>query len=110
MTTTNTNTNTTDRWGKARYHAVNPDGSTINIIVNGRVRWALECLIAAGEDGCTPITTPGPRWSDYVFRLRGEGLVIETIHEAHGGPFKGTHARYILKSKVTPATIEVEAA
>jgi hypothetical protein len=54
-----------------------------------------------GERGCTPITTPGPRWSAYVFNLRGMGLIIETIHESHEGPFPGTHARYVLHSPIS---------
>ena len=55
----------------------------------------------AGAAGCTPIDNPGPRWSHYVFKLkRVFGLRIETITEAHGGDFKGTHARYVLRSRV----------
>lgn len=71
------------------------------IPVEGRVAWALRHLIEAGEEGCTPITTPGPRWSDYVFKLRRAGISIETIHEAHGGPYAGHHGRYVLRSRVT---------
>ena len=48
---------------------------------------------AAGKCGVTPIDMPGPRWSGYVHNLRRMGLVIETIHESHGGPFPGNHAR-----------------
>ncbi|MCA0943379.1 hypothetical protein LCM08_00480 [Salipiger pacificus] len=55
----------------------------------------------AGATGCTPIETPGPRWSDYVFKLRAAGVEIETITEAHEGPFSGTHARYVLRSRVS---------
>ncbi len=40
-------------------------------IFPGREAWALGELVKAGERGCTPIDTPGPRWSDYVFKLRG---------------------------------------
>ncbi len=54
----------------------------------------------AGKRGCTPIDRPGPRWSHYVWKLRGMGFIIETIHEDHGGPFAGTHARYVLHSDV----------
>jgi hypothetical protein len=51
--------------------------------------------------GCTPITTPGPRWSGYVHKLRHRhGLEIQTIDEEHGGPYAGTHARYVLRSRV----------
>lgn len=75
-----------------------PDGSAKTVV--GRDAWALKNLISAGEAGCTPINTPGPRWSHYVYKLRGSGFVIETVHEAHGGPFPGVHARYILRSEV----------
>ncbi len=78
---------------------VEPDGPTIT--VTGRDAWALQCLVDAGERGVTPLDTPGPRWSGYVHKLRKAGLVIETIHEGHGDPFPGTHARYVLRSNVT---------
>lgn len=66
----------------------------------GRDAWALDHLIRAGERGCTPITTPGPRWSHYVFKLRRAGVNVETVDEDHGGPFAGSHARYVLRSSV----------
>jgi len=66
----------------------------------GRVAWALGHLADAGAAGCTPITHPGPRWSHYVFKLRREGLDIETVTEAHGGTFAGHHARYVLRTNV----------
>jgi hypothetical protein len=66
----------------------------------GRNAWALSKLIGAGEKGCTPIDTPGPRWSAYIHNLRGDGLDIETVTERHGGPYTGTHARYVLRSPV----------
>jgi hypothetical protein len=75
-----------------------PDGATITVI--GRDAWALRNLVNAGARGCTPIDHPGPRWSHYVFKLRRFGFVIETIDESHGGPFAGTHARYVLRSQV----------
>ena len=71
------------------------------LFYSGRNAWALSKLIDAGEKGCTPIDTPGPRWSAYVHNLRGDGLHIETLSEAHGGPYRGTHARYVLRSLVT---------
>lgn len=64
----------------------------------GRCAWALDQLIAAGDSGCTPITHPGPRWSDYTFKLRRAGIEIETVTESHNGPFAGHHARYVLRS------------
>ena len=84
---------------RLRVTARRGDGATFTVI--GRDAWALRELIAAGERGCTPIDHPGPRWSAYVFALRTEcGLAIETVDEAHGGPFAGTHARYILREPV----------
>lgn len=77
------------------------DGTDRRITIVGREAWALLNLIEAGETGCTAITTPGPRWSHYVWLLRGDGILVETKHEGHAGPFAGCHARYRLKSKVT---------
>jgi hypothetical protein len=68
--------------------------------LKGREAWAISHLMAAGDRGCTPIDTPGPRWSDYVFKLRRRGVDIETITEAHSGPYAGHHARYVLRSKI----------
>ncbi|WP_068301165.1 hypothetical protein [Pararhodobacter sp. CCB-MM2] len=79
----------------------NAPNGPLHFMVKGRDRWALECLMAAKAKGCTPITTPGPRWSAYVFNLRKLGLDIETITEPHGGEFSGHHARYVLRSQVT---------
>lgn len=70
------------------------------VALTGREAWALLQLVEAGSTGCTPITHPGPRWSDYVFRLRKDGFRVETINEAHGGPFAGSHARYVLHDTV----------
>lgn len=69
--------------------------------VTGRDAWALLELVRNGEKGCTPIDNPAPRWSAYVFNLREAGFTIETLNEQHKGPFPGTHARYVLRSRVT---------
>jgi hypothetical protein len=66
----------------------------------GRDAWALRELLRSGAEGCTPIENPAPRWSGYVHKLRRAGLTIETLHERHGGPFPGVHARYVLRSAV----------
>lgn len=68
--------------------------------VIGREAWALLSLIAAGSRGCTPITRPAPRWSDYVFRLRGKRVNVETVDVDHGGAYAGQHACYILRDQV----------
>jgi len=78
---------------------IEPDGATVKAV--GRDAWALRHLINAGESGITPLERPAPRWSHYVWKLRGMGLVIETIDEAHGGPFSGHHARYVLRSEIS---------
>ncbi|KAA0698552.1 hypothetical protein DTW90_12155 [Neorhizobium sp. P12A] len=75
-----------------------PDGRTVRVV--GRDAWALRNLVLAGDTGCTPIDHPGPRWSHYVFKLRGFGFAIQTLDEKHGGQFAGTHARYVLRSEV----------
>jgi hypothetical protein len=75
-----------------------PDGRMLE--ATGRDAWALSQLQSAGARGVTPIDTPAPRWSGYVFNLRRMGLLIETVHEGHGGPFPGTHARYVLHSEI----------
>lgn len=72
--------------------------------LKGREEWALSHLLAAGSRGCTPIDTPGPRWSDYVFKLRRRGIDVETVTEPHGGPYAGTHARYRLRSRIERLT------
>ena len=86
--------------------------SSFPFSVKGHDAWALLELIKEGPEGCTPIDNPGPCWSAYVFNLRQLGLVIETKHEGHTGPFPGSHARYILKSRVRviDSNLDLEAA
>lgn len=76
------------------------DGTTQILELAGREEWALSHLLAAGERGCTRIDTPGPRWSDYVFKLRRRGINVETITETHDGPYAGHHARYVVRSRI----------
>lgn len=82
------------------YHVTSFEGDAFRIVVAGRVRWALDRLMAAGAKGCTPINEPAPRWSAYIHKLREFGVEIETVIEAHGGEFAGHHARYVLRSRV----------
>jgi hypothetical protein len=77
------------------------DHADISVSILGREAWAMLELVEAGEKGCTPIDNPAPRWSHYVWLLRGHGFHVETVHEDHAGPFSGTHARYILRDRVT---------
>jgi Winged helix domain len=78
------------------------EGVETAFTLQGRDAWALSRLVAAGAAGVTPHSEPtGPRWSAYIHDLRHEmGLDIETITEKHGGPFRGTHARYVLHDEV----------
>jgi hypothetical protein len=71
------------------------------VTLRGRDAWALLALKAANQIGCTTIDNPGRRWSNYVHKLRKAGIDIETIREAHGGPFSGQRARYVLRSLIT---------
>lgn len=69
--------------------------------VECRQAWALHQLYLAGPNGCTPIDNPGPRWSHYIFKLRGLGIDVETLTENHGGQFAGHHTRYVLRSSIS---------
>jgi hypothetical protein len=86
---------------RACLYQVQPEiGDAFTIQVTGREAWALDRLRDAGAKGCTPITEPAPRWSAYVFNLRGLGVPIQTVTEPHGGAFAGHHGRYILRALV----------
>lgn len=87
--------------GPASFDVQNVDGRHFSITVKGRVRWALEQLLCAGAEGCTPLRNPAPRWSQYVMDLRHLEVVIETVRETHGGVYPGHHGRYVLRSAVT---------
>ena len=90
-----------DRAKRAGLYHIQPEGGeAFAIHAKGRDAWALDRLREAGRKGCTPITEPAPRWSAYVFNLRGLGVPIETVTEPHGGEFAGHHARYILRARV----------
>ena len=67
-------------WERRSYAVTNPNQIEFTISVKGRVHWALERLLKAGNKGCTPIDNPASRWSAYVFDLRQLGVEIETIH------------------------------
>lgn len=79
---------------------IDNDNGPRRMTLEGREAWALGQLLAAGRRGVTPLQRPAPRWAAYIFKLREAGLAIETVHEPHGGPFSGHHARYILHTPV----------
>jgi len=90
---------------RRKYHVLAHDGPGHVVEVRGREAWALDELIKAAGKGCTPIDNPAPRWSSYVHKLRTiYNLNVETISEPHGGAFAGSHARYVLRSKVAPVS------
>lgn len=93
---------TDDTWSEAHYFIYYDCEDQRVISISGRDRRALEALIAASRKGCTPIGTSAPRWSGYVFNLCHLGVPIETVPDAHGGAFKGMHARYVLQAVVSP--------
>jgi len=95
-------------WALTAFDIKTTDGQTLRALVKGRDLWALQCLMAAGPKGCTPIDHPGPRWAAYVFKLRDAGVKVETITEMHEGEFKGHHARYVLRSTVTRACMAAQ--
>jgi hypothetical protein len=72
------------------------DGSLQILELAGREEWALSHLLAAGATGCTSFSHPG--------------IDITTLAEPHGGPFAGTHGRYILRSKVVDPLIDLQVA
>jgi len=82
------------------YYVTPKCGEPFTIEAKGREAWALDRLRLAGPKGCTPITEPAPRWSAYVHKLRCQGVPIETVTEAHGGEYAGTHGRYVLRADV----------
>ena len=84
-----------------QFAVVETNGQKRPLELVGRNAWALSELVKAGPDGCTPIDTPGPRWSGYVHKLRHSyGLQIETHDEPHHGQYAGIHARYVLRDMV----------
>ncbi len=83
-----------------RYQLYHPSGDPEIHDLSGRVEDTLCKLIKAGAVGLTTIEYPAPRTSDYVFKLRKRGFIIETVTEPHGGDFPGHHGRYFLRSKV----------
>ena len=90
--------------GHRAYHIAPDDGAPpFTLYLRGRQAWALDRLAEAGPMGCAPIDRPAPRWSGYVFDLRGKGVPIVTVRERHGGAFPGVHGRYRLAARVRRA-------
>jgi hypothetical protein len=88
----------------ARFRVQGTDGPW-EVTLKGREEWAIAGLMAAGDAGLTTLSNPAPRWSHYIWKLRGYGIDIATITEAHDGPYAGHHARYVLKSKIERVSV-----
>lgn len=74
-----------------------PTGQVRVVSLSGRPGWLLPLLVEAGSSGVTARDLPaGLRVGGYVHRLRCQGVPVETLHQSHGGPFPGHHARYRL--------------
>ena len=58
--------------------------------VSGRMAWALERLVQAGDQGVTTLEEPAPRWSHYIYQLRGIGIDVETEHRIPRRPIRRT--------------------
>ena len=83
-----------------RFRIYRHDGEAVFMDLKGREAWALRELLTAGPGGITSLENPAPRLSDYIFKLRKRGIEVATVTEIHGGEFAGTHARYVLRTKV----------
>lgn len=87
---------------QAVFTVTNPEQNPFTLRLSGRNCWAMEQLVSAGGEGCTPVDNPAPRWSAYIYNLRQVGVSVKTITERHGGGFPGKHGRYVLRARVTP--------
>ncbi|MEM9043253.1 MAG: hypothetical protein AAGC81_01055 [Pseudomonadota bacterium] len=69
------------------------------VLLSGRVLWAIQELLRAGPKGITSIDYPGIRLAHFIFMLRKQGFAIVTEREAHGGQFPASHPRYRLHTQ-----------
>ena len=86
------------------YVVETPDGRQHRL--TGREAFAAHALNERRSSGVTPIDWVGPRWSHYVMLLCRRGFDIETKTESHGGPFAGSHGRYVLHTPLKVLHVE----
>jgi len=67
----------------------------------GRRAWALRELHTAGSKGVSRADNYAPALTQYVAQLKAKGFSIRTVREKHSGPYRGTHARYVLMTVLT---------
>ncbi len=98
-------------WNRRSYRrfVVNEDYHTAVVNIPCEEAWALERLIEAGEDGCTPVSHPAPNWHGLVQRLRAKDIAIGCVPEPNDGTYPGFLVRYFLRASVReipPATAD----
>lgn len=95
------------RWGKALYEITETTGEKRVVILNGRVRWAIEELRKAGREGRTGREALGPRWAAYMWDANhGHGIPIRDEWEKHEGEHPGKHKRWWLACEIRPVPFE----
>jgi hypothetical protein len=84
------------------------DGIKVQVTVDGspvrrfasRDSGTLHKWTQTTEGGCTLSEHPAPRWNHDVCWLLWERVGSQTVAEKHDGRYAGTHARYVLRSRV----------
>jgi len=95
---------TPKKWGPAPYEITFSTGEHSTVILNGRVRWAIEELRKAGKAGRTGREALGPRWAAYIWdAIHTHGIPIRSEWERHGGEHAGRHKRWFLDCEIHPA-------
>ena len=97
-------------WGKAPYEITETTGEKRTVILNGRVRWAIEELRNAGREGRTGREALGPRWAAYIWDAKHvHGIPICDAWEPHEGEHPGKHKRWWLNCEIRPLPIREDA-
>ncbi|KAA8608537.1 hypothetical protein AL036_06510 [Salipiger aestuarii] len=91
------------KWAKAPYVITTATGDRRTVILNGRVRWAIEELRKAGHEGRTGREALGPRWAAYIWDAKHvHGIPIADVWEPHEGEHPGRHKRWFLDCEIHP--------
>lgn len=72
----------------------------VTLAIGGGLLRTLRALVVQRARGATFGGEPAPHLSAHLFTLRALGLVIDAIPEPRGGPFPGSHGRYVLRTVV----------
>ncbi|SFJ75302.1 winged helix domain-containing protein [Celeribacter neptunius] len=91
------------KWGPHPYQITDKTGDRRTVILNGRVRWAIEELRKAGRTGREAL---GPRWAAYIFdAIHVHGIPIRDEWEKHEGEHPGRHKRWWLDCEIHPVAL-----